>query len=236
MRVPCHPRRNAMTLLELLLVLALLVILAGIAIPSFDAMVTSRRLQQSIEKLHNELLSARVTAMRTGQAQVFQCVLNGQEYAVKPWLNGGEAQNASVGATVMQAGQVVKTESTGNGGVATQAVTGNADPTKVDPAKKESTRLGEGVQFAAVESLIDNRNALAIQQSTGTVPTSGAATAGGLSSPILIYPDGSSTTAQLILADARGRRMAIQLRGVTGTATILKLKSVDPSTLATVSK
>lgn len=218
--------RNAFTLLELLLVLAILAALAAMVIPSFESMVSSRRLQQSVDQLQNDLMQGRVTAMRTGQAQVFQCVIGSSEYSVKPWLSGNESQNASAGATLVQGGQAVKTDTNGAGGVTTQAVS----------TDKETVSLKEGVQIQAVETLVDTRNALAIQQGGQTVGAATSNAAGSTSSPLLIYPDGSSTMAQITLVDARGRRIAVQIRGITGTITNIKLTNVDPSTLATVPK
>lgn len=210
-------KRSAVTLFELLLVLALLVAVAGIAIPTFDSMIGSRRLGQSIDKLQNEIMAGRVTAMRTGQAQVIRMTLQGQDYSIAPWLGGSEAQDASAGATVMQSGQIIKTQPTSGGAVLASDAAGS------------TKQLGEGVQFSAVETLVDSRNALAIQQAGGTVPTDTGSSQGdgsGLSSPLLLYPDGSCTTAQIILADGKGRRMAIQLRGVTGQLKILRLASI----------
>ena len=211
-------KRNAVTLLELMLVLALLVAFAGIAIPSFESMVSSRRLSQSIEKIRNEIMEGRVTAMRTGQAQVIRMTLQGKEYSIAPWLGGSEAQDASAGATVMQSGQAIQTQATtGGGAVSTSELPGS------------TKQLSEGVQFSMVETLIDSRNALAIEQSGGTVPTGGGSSQGdgaGLSSPLLLYPDGSCTTAQIILIDEKGRRMAIQIRGVTGQLKSMRLAAV----------
>ncbi len=210
-------KRTAVTLFELLLVLALLVAVAGIAIPTFESMIGSRRLGQSIEKLQNEIMAGRVTAMRTGQAQVIRMTLQGQVYSIAPWLGGSEAQDASAGATVMQSGQIIQTQPASGGAVLASEASGS------------TKQLGEGVQFSAVETLVDSRNALAIQQAGGTVPTDVGSSQGdgsGLSSPLLLYPDGSCTTAQIILADSKGRRMAIQLRGVTGQLKTLRLASI----------
>ncbi len=210
-------KRTAVTLFELLLVLALLVAVAGIAIPTFESMIGSRRLGQSIEKLQNEIMAGRVTAMRTGQAQVIRMTLQGQDYSIAPWLGGSEAQDASAGATVMQSGQIIQTQPASGGAVLASEASGS------------TKQLGEGVQFSAVETLVDSRNALAIQQAGGTVPTDVGSSQGdgsGLSSPLLLYPDGSCTTAQIILADSKGRRMAIQLRGVTGQLKTLRLASI----------
>ena len=211
-------KRSAVTLLELMLVLFLLVALAGIAIPTFESMVGSRRLGQSIEKLRNEIMEARVTAMRTGQAQVMRVTLQGSDFSISPWLGGNEEEDASAGATLMQSGQVIQTQATTGGGA------------KATSESADSKILSEGVTFSLVETLVDSRNALAIQQGGGTVSTDGGSSQGdgsGLSSPLLLYPDGSSTTAQIILTDDRGRRMAIQIRGVTGQLKAMRLASIN---------
>ena len=210
-------KRSAFTLFELLLVLALLVAVAGIAIPTFESMIGSRRLGQSIDKLQNEIMAGRVTAMRTGQAQVIRMTLQGQDYSIAPWLGGSEAQDASAGATVMQSGQIIQTQPASGGSVLASEGSGS------------TKQLSEGVLFSAVETLVDSRNALAIEQAGGTVPTDVGSSQGdgsGLSSPLLLYPDGSCTTAQIILADSKGRRMAIQIRGVTGQLKTLRLASI----------
>ncbi len=210
-------KRSAFSLFELLLVLAILVAVAGIAIPTFESMIGSRRLGQSIDKLQNEIMAGRVTAMRTGQAQVIRMTLQGQDYSIAPWLGGSEAQDASAGATVMQSGQIIQTQPASGGAVLSGEASGS------------TKQLSEGVQFSAVETLVDSRNALAIQQAGGTVPTDVGSSQGdgsGLSSPLLLYPDGSCTTAQIILADSKGRRMAIQLRGVTGQLKTFRLASI----------
>ena len=211
-------KRSAVTLFELLLVLAILVAMAGVAIPTFASLVGSRRLGESIVKLGNEIMAGRVTAMRTGQAQVMRMTLQGKDYSIAPWLGGSEAQDASAGATIMESGQVIQTQSTSGGG----AVSTSSQP-------GSTKQLLEGVSFSSVETLMDSRNALAIEQTGGVVPAGGGASQGdgsGLSSPLLLYPDGSCTTAQIILVDEKGRRMAIQIRGVAGQLKSIRLTAV----------
>jgi len=219
-------RRSGFTLFELILVLIILVTLAAIAFPTLEAMVSSRRLQQSAERLQNELLEARVEAMKTGQAQVFRATINGNTYTIEPWLSGKEDSDASAGAKVMSASGVVGTERTSTGQVALSSISADGDAKQLD----------NDVQFMGIETLVDARNALEIQKSGETVPMAGVGTAvsGGISSPLLVYPDGSSTTAQIILADSRGRRMAIQLRGVTGRSSIVRLATVDASSIPAI--
>jgi prepilin-type N-terminal cleavage/methylation domain-containing protein len=219
--------RRGFTLLELLLVLAILAVLAGFAVPTFESMVSSRRIQQSVDKLQNELLEARVEAMKTGQAQVFRATIHGDSYSITPWLSGNEDRDAAAGATVMTAGGVVETERTATGAVAASS----------GVASDSLKTLETDVMFLAIDTLVDSRNALEIQKSGEIAPMPGARAAsasGSTSSPLLLYPDGTSTTAQIILADVHGRRMAIQLRGVTGRSTSLRLTAVDASTLPSI--
>ncbi|XZE44462.1 pilus assembly FimT family protein [Pirellulaceae bacterium SH467] len=219
--------RAGVTLIEVLLVLAILVALAGIAAPTFESMISSRRLRNATEKLANDLAEARVEAMKNGQAQVFKATLNGRDYSIDAWLGTYDDIDASAGATVQDAtGAVVETEAVAGGGVATSSTS----------TESEIQELETGVQFASIDTLIDTRNAAAIETETGSVPVAGAAApvAGGESNPILLYPDGSTTTAQIVLADEKGRRMVVQLRGVTGQISFYPTTSVDPSTLPAI--
>ncbi|MEI8214197.1 MAG: prepilin-type N-terminal cleavage/methylation domain-containing protein [Planctomycetota bacterium] len=220
-----YPVRRGFSLFELILVLIILVTLAGFAIPTLDAMVTSRRLTQSAERLQNELLEARIEAMKTGQAQVFRATIHGNGYTISPWLSGREDSDASAGATIMSTGGAVKTERTRSGSVASTAASTDAS----------SKTLDTDVLFLGIETLVDARNAMEIQKSGEMVPGAGTSNASGsASSPLLLYPDGSSTTGQIILADKRGRRMAILIRGITGRSTSVRLSSVDASTIPSV--
>ncbi|MBU6172695.1 MAG: prepilin-type N-terminal cleavage/methylation domain-containing protein [Planctomycetes bacterium] len=220
--------RAGVTLFEVLIVLAILAAVAGIVIPSFDAMVGSRRIKNSADRLFNELSEARVKAMRTGQAQVLKATLQGRSYSITPWLGSYDSADASAGATVTDGtGGVVETSAGAKGGVGTSEVNTADDIRELD----------DRIQFFAVDTLIDSRNASAIESEGGTVPGVGvSATAGaasGESNPVMLYPDGSATTAQIVIADERGRRMVVQIRGVTGQISIFKTSSVDPSTLGT---
>ncbi len=87
--------------MELLLVLAVLAIVMAIAMPTYQGMIVSARLQQSAEKLELEMKRARVAAIRTGQAQVFRFQIGGGAYDPKlglgrrfiervRWCNGPE--------------------------------------------------------------------------------------------------------------------------------------------------
>lgn len=211
------------TLFELLLVLALLAIVGALALPTMDSLVTSRRLKNNTERIVLELSEARLEAIRTGQSQLFTALVGGREYSIKPWLDGYDEVNASAGAII---------ESSMSGQIIQSSPAGPIDSTNLGDEVPET--LDSTVQFLAVDTLMDSRNAAAIETQTGTTPTAGASAANssGESNPILFYPDGTSTTAKIQLADTQGRRMIIELRGVTGRINFYRAISVDPSTIS----
>ncbi|MFN7840737.1 MAG: Tfp pilus assembly protein FimT/FimU [Pirellula sp.] len=212
--------RRAFTLLEVLLVLAILAALAGLAAPTIDSMITSRKLSVAADQIANDIAEGRIRAIQTGQTQVFEATLGGRNYTVKPWLTSSDEINASAGATITTStGLTLDTSAAPGGGVETSQSSGATKQLELDSY----------VQFIAVETLMDTRSAAAIQTETGSLPASGSGAAGSLSNPVLIYPDGSSTTAQIILVDQKGRRVVVQLRGIVGQLSKYQTTSVDPS-------
>ena len=72
--------RSGLTLLELLLVLALLVIIASMSLPAMSGPMENERLRKSGDLVRAEFASARVRAMRSGRIQVFQYSLASGDY------------------------------------------------------------------------------------------------------------------------------------------------------------
>ncbi len=202
--------RRAFTLIELILVLSIMVVAFSIALPTYEGMVSSRKIFNASETIRLELQRARLEAIKTGQAQVFRCQVGQAQFVLQPWMRAADSVEASAGATIVtELGQAIDTESTAQG-VALEA----ADMT----AGQKS--LEEDIVFASADILNDMR-ALSEQSLGDTMQAS----ATGWSQPILFYPDGSTTTAHIVVQDIRGRRMAVQLRGLTGEAKILEVAS-----------
>ncbi len=202
-----QPRvRAGHTLLELLLVLAILAMGLALAIPTYESLVSERRLQKSAEELELQLQEARVKAMRTGQSQVFRFEIGANTYVCEPWMSGKEELNAGPGAVLQDgSGQAVETS------------TSNIN-TIVDTSKTQR-QLEEGIVFASANTANDSRAQLAVLQENG-------GTAGATSStPVMFYPDGTATTAELILEDPKGNRRAIQIRGLTGRTKLTAIAS-----------
>lgn len=202
--------RRGFTLLELVLVLSIMVVISALAVPTYQAYISSREITGGAGQLALEIRKARLEAIRTGQIQKMQIQVGGRDVSIQPWLSADDSASASGGATVMtQVGQVITTDSMGravqSGGV---------------PATTWS--VGESVSFENAQVFGDMRSLV----QTGVVAP---VVAGGTSSPIYFYPDGSSSTARVVLTNKRGRRIAVELRGVTGAATVIELAPLGGS-------
>jgi prepilin-type N-terminal cleavage/methylation domain-containing protein len=76
--------RRGYTLLEMLLVLALLVILAALAYPSVDGMYSGIRLRAGADNLRSALAQARAHAMDEGRSYRFAVLAGQGNYRVAP--------------------------------------------------------------------------------------------------------------------------------------------------------
>ena len=92
-----------MTLLELILVLALLVMISAMAMPAFTVPFEYHRLRQGGEVVRVEWNKARIKAMKTGQIHMFRYTAQSNTYQVMPyfsqqdWLEADAAQSTSLG-------------------------------------------------------------------------------------------------------------------------------------------
>src|SRR5688500_11098386 len=73
------------TLLEMLLVLALMTALAAVSIPSFQGPLADRRLRSGAEHVRAAWLTARAEAMTSAQIQMFRYQPQTGDYSIGPW-------------------------------------------------------------------------------------------------------------------------------------------------------
>ena len=79
----------------------------------------------------------------------------------------------------------------------------------------QGTPVPEGVTFVARETAVDSRG-----EASTLVQDEAAVAAPGWSQPVLFYPDGTSSTACVILENERGRCIEVSLRGLTAVVTV----------------
>ena len=200
--------RNAYTLLEVILVLAILAAIAAIVSPNLGEAFQRQKLNAAADTLRNEWDKARLTAMKTGQIQAFSCVAGDRTYSITPYMTGDDTTNASTGATVMTAaGTVGQATSTGNLTTPT--------PTTASTTDGNSSSLPEDVSFVSCAVSSDMR-AMSIASSQG-----GLVGIQSMNQMVLFYPDGSTSTAEVVIQIPAGFQRAVRMRGLTGSTQVL---------------
>ena len=80
---PARPARRALTLLELLLTMSLLVALMALAWPALDGPLAHQRLRSAADQVRAKWGQARVQAMSSGRTYLFRCVAEGDRYMIE---------------------------------------------------------------------------------------------------------------------------------------------------------
>lgn len=188
-----RPPRHAVTLLEVMLVLALLVVMASIAWPAMQRPLSSQRLRKSADAVRVVWARSRVKAMSTGQTLVFRYSVEGDRYNLQ-YHAGPEFSSDALSE---------------------ESETFSSD---TDPAAfvfGNEAKLPEGVVFMSGETTEDTRASSLVLEEP---PMAEAGTT--WSEPILFYPDGTSSTVRLVLRNAYDRAIELSLRGLTGVVTV----------------
>jgi len=189
------PVKRAFTLIEIMLVLAIMVVLAAVAAPALRGVMQDAALKNAADTVRIHWTKAHVKAMKTGRIQVFRFEQNGSRFTVQPWAAADDEVEAAP---------------------AVQGF-GTAEEETASPRLDESSAvtLPEGTQFAAGAAALEGR-AQSIEKDIKDANKFEA----DWSQPILFYPDGSSSDAWVIVAGEREVAIRVELRGMTGTTTI----------------
>lgn len=200
------PARRGYTMLELLLVLAVLGAIAAVAVPNVMRMFSQQKLTESAEKVRSVASSARVHAIESGLVYQFRYEPGGRHFLVVPFEREFEGVNPNARATGTAA--------------------------KLGRFSKASGTLPDGVSFAAPTLLNPGASATGPAMITGQkLPSnllSGLPDAGNLenlswSGPVLFQPDGSAADTSLDMVDKRNQRITLQIRGITGAISLSRL-------------
>src|SRR5262245_17319186 len=196
--------RRGYTLMELLLVLAILVVAAAVTAPSLARTMRRTALVAAGEDVRAALTKAHVLAMKSGRTQMFQYELGGSKYKTEPYIAGDDEIESAEGDP-------------------TGAFAGST--TSQQPAPEKT--LPEGIKFTAGDFAMESR-AERIEREVGTTSSGGAT----WSRPILFFTDGSAVDAFVVIGNEHNSGIRIDLRGMTATlkvSDVSDLKKLEDS-------
>ncbi len=172
-------RRSAYTLIEIVLVLALLVAMSAMVLPELRGPIARQRLVSAAETIRAAWNNARSDATMTGEIHLFRYEPDTGNYAVQRWINADTSSSSGPGP-----------------GSTT--------------ASDEQLSLPDEVRFIVGEQFDARADYAAAEMSgadTGSAPS------------VMFYPDGTTSTVELEIANVYDTRVRISLRGMTGVVT-----------------
>jgi prepilin-type N-terminal cleavage/methylation domain-containing protein len=185
--------RRAFTLVEVLLTLAIVVIISGLAWVSLQGPFARQRLRSAADAVRSEWCQARVDAMKSGHTYSFRYKVRGSHYHLGPQEADPSAAVSSSAAPAASADE--------------EALGDEPLPPPVDKT------LPRGIRFLSA----DGGGELAAMNDDPKTQSDDSGDA--WSDPIYFYADGSTSDARLLLAADRHSVMRLQLRGITGAVT-----------------
>jgi prepilin-type N-terminal cleavage/methylation domain-containing protein len=189
-RLPPSAFRPAYTLVELLLVLTILCVIAAVAWPSVLRMQADHDLSAAVEDVRQQLGNARTWAIHSGAAYQFRFEPKGQRFCVVPF----EPEPMPAANAGNSGSAVAPTMRKFGGAVAKKIAFISRDASGLPSAQKIPEAALAGLPNASELSNV------------------------GWSGPIVFTPEGTAIDAVVTLGDARGYRIDVTIRGLTGAA------------------
>lgn len=217
-------RRSAFTLLELVLVLALIVAISALAMPSFRGAMTTWRLRSAADQIRAAWNRTRADAIRDGEIYVFRFLPRSRHYIAAPWPDGSEFPVAiDLEVNAMNGGSETDLPQSRLSDLSPQGPP-SPTPEQQPLSSSESAELPDDVMFFGLAFTTQSG---ADEVSPSTQAEDSAAPTDGWSAPILFFPDGTTSAARLYLNNDREQLIDVTLRALTGTSRVGEIQSVE---------
>jgi prepilin-type N-terminal cleavage/methylation domain-containing protein len=211
---------SGFTLLELLLSLVVFAAIASIALPGASVLLADRRIVRGGDQLRTEMVRARVDAMRSGRVMMIEAAIDGNSFRIRPFFSATDAVESSDGPPL--------TSALLNG--AEQAVT---QTIVIDDSKTRQFQIHDTLKVTSVQ-VVSAARAMEISQTANFFAPAASNQSSELqpasqqlgqswSQPIMFYPDGTTSTAAVTIADDLLGSVTVKLRGVTGDVSVTEV-------------
>jgi len=196
--------RNAFTILELMMVLAVMTIILSLGVPSVARMMARARFKDGVFALQTELSRIRLLSMKSGEAYLFRYMPNTGRYQIASQKDRIDAESA---ASLFGPEQSLPDNVIFTGGFLSES-------TGVRPASGEGPSSGS-MTVGSLESTVFSPQPAA-----------------SWSEPILFYPNGRTSNAVIFLASSGtdSYYSEISLRGLTGGVRVSTISAQPPGT------
>jgi prepilin-type N-terminal cleavage/methylation domain-containing protein len=232
------------TLLEILLVLALMVIIASLAAVNLRGGAKQRRLKTAADQIRTMWAQTRNQAIKTGRVQVFHYAPQSRQYFTITQQSLDDPALLAGGSLAMngQAAPGLGAGGFGAGGFGAGGGGAGAGGRAIGPSSMSSSleqsigtpmkrrQLPEDVRFLGAEVRIDQRSSFQLNEAVDPAILANDPFAFSSSAveempqqwgiPIYFYPDGTSSSAELMLVNDRQQVVSVFLRGLTGAARV----------------
>jgi prepilin-type N-terminal cleavage/methylation domain-containing protein len=219
------------TLNEMLIVVAVLAALATMSWPALRKPLARHRLTSAAKQLRAELMRTRLHAIQRGEPMEFRYVPGSAQYRVR-----------AVRSVCGERSAAANSESAWQGGFSNavddlRVETSSSEGAVAAPVEEEASALPEEITFAQVCASAEGGiiEPAAAEPAPGPIAgdslleTSDGTAAEDWSQPVVFYPNGRSTDAEISLVGERDYHVRLSLRGATGTVTVgnVELPSED---------
>jgi prepilin-type N-terminal cleavage/methylation domain-containing protein len=205
--------RSGFTLVELMLVLAVLAAFAAMAWPAVSRAYESVRLKKVAEQVQAAFAHARVQAMTSGVSQVFRFEPGTNQYTIGVLQDDTAAVESDDTSTAASSGTLTVSGNSSSPMAGSSMNTG-------DGSGGCAYQLSDGFTFSKGERVLDARAALAESETNGNQSSND-------SPPIMFYPDGTASEAVVTIGNQNGRNISLSLRGLTGVSRMSDIFSGD---------
>lgn len=212
-------RRNALSLLEILLVLMLLAILFALTIPRLTGFTLRNELTSAAQQVQSTLTQARNEAMRSGipMAVMYQPLSGLYGWATMPMDQATTQSFQTTQSILIQSAALEQTQL-------------RAADLGGESTTRNIKRLPGDVMFvdcSRQNAANDTRNVPSMASSgTANFPAGAGDTTAAMALPAIVFqPDGTATDSLLVLSNVDGEQIAILVRGLTGVTKTSEVSS-----------